>query len=209
MPQSLLLNGPATAPTTVILAHGAGAGMATPFMEFFAHGLAEGGLRVVRFEFPYMAQRGLGGSKRPPDREDVLRQAWLDVVYTFQGQRLVIGGKSLGGRIASMIADEVQAAGLVCLGYPFHPSGKPSQTRIEHLRAIRTPTLILQGTRDPLGSRDEVAGYPLAASIRLHWLEDGEHSFKPRKASGRTEAENWQEAVATIVDFIGGLVNAT
>ena len=171
--------------------------------------MIEGGLRVVRFEFPYMAQRRLGGPKRPPDREDVLRQAWLDVIRQFRGQRLVIGGKSLGGRIASMIADEAQATGLVCLGYPFHPTGKPSQTRIEHLRAIRTPTLILQGTRDPMGSRNEVADYPLAASIRLHWLEDGEHSFKPRKVSGRTEAENWQEAMATILDFIGGVGNST
>ena len=111
------IDGPAKAAVTVILAHGAGAGMDTPFMEFFAEGLAQGGLRVVRFEFPYMAQRRLGGPKRPPDRADVLRQAWLEVVRQFQGQRLVIGGKSLGGRIASMIADEVQAAGLVCLGY--------------------------------------------------------------------------------------------
>ena len=204
-----LFNGLANASTTVILAHGAGAGMDTPFMEFFAQELAKGGLRVVRFEFPYMAQRRLGGPKRPPDREDVLRQAWLEVVRQFQGQRLVIGGKSLGGRIASMIADEVQATDLVCLGYPFHPSGKPSQTRIEHMRAIKTPTLILQGTRDPLGSRDEVTDYPLAASIRLHWLEDGEHSFKPRKASGRTEAENWQEAVATILDLVGSVGNST
>jgi predicted alpha/beta-hydrolase family hydrolase len=155
-----------------------------------------------------MAQRRLGGSKRPPDREDVLRRTWLAVIQQFRGQRLVVGGKSLGGRIASMIADEAGVVGLVCLGYPFHPSGKPSQTRVEHLRAIKTPTLILQGTRDPLGSREEVAGYPLATSIRLHWLEDGEHSFKPRKASERTEAQNWQEAVVTIRDFIGGLLNS-
>jgi hypothetical protein len=205
----LLFNGPPNASTTVVLAHGAGAGMDTPFMEYFAQGLAEGGLRVVRFEFPYMAQRRLAGPKRPPDRADVLRQNWLEVIGQFPGQRLVIGGKSLGGRIASVIADEAQMAGLVCLGYPFHPSGKPSHTRIEHLRTIKTPTLILQGTRDPLGSRNEVAGYPLATAVRLHWLEDGEHSFKPRKASGRTEMENWQEAVVEMLGFIGGLQNPT
>ena len=107
-----------------------------------------------------------------------------------------------------MIADEAEVAGLVCLGYPFHPVGKPAQTRIEHLRAIKTSTLILQGTRDPFGTQDEVVSYPLSASIRLHWLEDGEHSFKPRKASGRTEAENWQETVATILDFVGGIVRS-
>jgi hypothetical protein len=204
----LLLNGPATASTTVILAHGAGAGMDTPFMEFFAQQLAEGGLRVVRFEFPYMAQRRLGGPKRPPDREDVLRQTWLEVIRRFRGNRLVIGGKSLGGRISSLIADEAQVAGLVCLGYPFHPVGKPAQTRVEHLRSIKLPTLILQGTRDPFGTPDEVAGYPLADTIRLHWLEDGEHSFKPRKASGRTEMRNWQESVTTILDFLNGLVKS-
>ncbi len=200
------INGPAKAATTIILAHGAGAGMYTPFMDFFAQGLADGGLRVVRFEFPYMAQRRRGGSKRPPDREDVLREAWLEVIDQLRKTRLVIGGKSLGGRIASMISDEAEVAGLVCLGYPFHPVGKPAQTRIEHLRAIKTPTLILQGTRDPFGTQDEVARYPLATSVHLHWLEDGEHGFKPRKASGRTEAENWQKAVTVILDFVGGLL---
>ncbi len=95
-------------------------------MEFFAQRLAEGGLCVVRFEFPYMAQRRRGGSKRPPDREDVLRQTWLEVIGQFRETRLVIGGKSMGGRIASMIADEAEVAGLVCLGYPFHPVGKPT-----------------------------------------------------------------------------------
>lgn len=197
-----MFNGPAKAATTVILAHGAGAGMDTPFLEFFAQGLAAGGLRVVRFEFPYMAQRRLGGPQRPPDREDVLRQTWLEVIGQFRKNRLVIGGKSLGGRIASLIADEAQVAGLVCLGYPFHPVKKPAQTRVEHLRSIKTPTLILQGTRDPFGTQEEVASYPLAGSIRLHWLEDGEHSLKPRKASGRTETQNWQEAVAAILTFI-------
>ncbi len=179
--------------------------MDTPFLEFFAKGLADGGLRVVRFEFPYMAQRRLGGRKRPPDREDVLREAWLEVIDQLWETRLVIGGKSLGGRIASMIGDEAEVAGLVCLGYPFHPVGKPAQTRIEHLRAIKTPTLIVQGTRDPFGNQDDVVSYPLAASVHLHWLEDGEHGFKPRKASGRTELANWQDAVATILGFVGGL----
>lgn len=202
----LKIDGPDAASATLILAHGAGAGMDTPFMEFFAQGLAEGGLRVVRFEFPYMAERRQGRPKRPPDRHEVLRQTWLEVVRQFPRQRLVIGGKSMGGRIASMIADEVQAAGLVCLGYPFHPTGKPAETRIEHLRTINTPTLILQGTRDPFGSREEVAGYLLAGSIRLHWLEDGDHSFKPRKASGRTEAANWQEAVEAIIAFVSSPV---
>ena len=96
---------------------------------------------------------------------------------------------------------------LVCLGYPFHPVGKPAQPRIEHLRTIKTPTLILQGTRNRSAPREEVASYPLAGSICLHWLEDGEHRFKPRNASGRTETQNWQEAVAAILTFIIHLEN--
>ena len=117
----LLLNGPKASSTSIALAHGAGAGMATPFMNYFATGLADGGFRVVRFEFPYMASRSKTGKKRPPDREPVLRETWLKVVEMLGHKRLVIGGKSMGGRIASLVADEAQVAGLVCLGYPFHP----------------------------------------------------------------------------------------
>ena len=100
-----------------------------------------------------------------------------------ESKTLLIGGKSLGGRIASLVADETEVAGLVCLGYPFHPTGKPEQLRIEHLKSIHTTTLIVQGERDPFGNRQEVAGYKLSKHIRVHWLPDGDHSFKPRKAS--------------------------
>ena len=99
----------------------------------------------------------------------------------------------MGGRIASLIADEANVAGLVCLGYPFHPSGKPDKLRTEHLNTIKTPTLIIQGERDALGNKDEVAGYELSKKIKIHWLPDGDHSFKPRKASGRTLEENWTD----------------
>jgi predicted alpha/beta-hydrolase family hydrolase len=201
----LLVEGPSDAGVTVVLAHGAGAAMDTPFMNFFARGLARQGYRVARFEFPYMAARRQSGKGGPPDREPVLRQSWLRVVNMLNGKRLVIGGKSMGGRIASMVADEAGVAGLVCLGYPFHPVGKPQQTRTQHLRSLKTPTLILQGERDPFGNRDDVAGYELSPAIRLAWLADGDHSFKPRKSSGRTEEENWTEAVDTISTFIGSL----
>ncbi len=117
-------------------------------------------------------------------------------------ERLVIGGKSLGGRIASMVADEAGVRGLVCLGYPFHPPGKPEQLRTEHLQMLRTPALIVQGTRDALGSREEVAGYRLSPSIRIAWIEEGDHSFKPRKSSGRTEAQNLSEAIARVREFL-------
>lgn len=202
---SLLTDGPVGTPVTVALAHGAGAPMDSPFMESVARGLAAAGLRVARFEFPYMARRRADGRKRPPDREPVLLETWEAVIERL-GAPLVIGGKSMGGRMASLVAAGREArgapvAGLACLGYPFHPPGKPERMRIDHLRAIRTPTLILQGTRDPFGRPEEVAGYPLSRAVRVHWLEDGDHGFRPRKASGRTEADNLAEAVAALAAF--------
>lgn len=201
----LLFNGPTQAEWTIALAHGAGAGMNSAFLNAFAAGLADKGFRVARFEFPYMAAFSATGKKRPPDREPVLRATWLQVVEQLGRQRLVIGGKSMGGRIASLVADEAGIAGLVCLGYPFHPVGKPDRLRVAHLQAIRTPTLILQGTRDPFGNRSEVSGYSLASSVTIQWLEDGNHDFTPRKAAGRTEEQNWQEALAAFTAFVEGL----
>lgn len=197
----MIFNGPPGAKTVIALAHGAGAGAETPFMNTVAAGLAERGLRVARFEFPYMTRRLLDGKRRPPDRLDRLVACWREVVDELDCERLVVSGKSMGGRIASMIADDVGAIGLVCLGYPFHPAGKPDRLRIDHLGAITTPTLILQGERDALGSRSEVEGYTLAPSIRIDWLADGDHGFRPRTRSGRTAAENVQAAVAATASF--------
>lgn len=187
---------------TIVLAHGAGAGMDTPFMNFFAKGFAGRGLRVVRFEFPYMAKYRQGGKKGPPDPQPILRQAWLQIIQMLSADRVVIGGKSMGGRIASLVADEAEVAGLVCLGYPFHPMGKPHLLRTEHLQTIRTPTLILQGERDPFGNRAEVAGYTLSRAVRIQWIEDGDHDLKPRKTSGGTQEQNWKAALDAILDFV-------
>jgi predicted alpha/beta-hydrolase family hydrolase len=200
-----LFDGPSSAATTIALAHGAGATMDSRFMEFFAKGLGTHGFRVVRFEFPYMAQKRATGKQKPPDREPVLRETWLRVIETVGAKGLVIGGKSMGGRIASLVADDAGVAGLVCLGYPFHPVGNPERLRVEHLHSIKTPTLIVQGTRDPFGSRDEVAHYKLSPAIRVTWMDDGDHSFKPRKSSGRTEEQNWDAAVAEVATFVQGL----
>jgi predicted alpha/beta-hydrolase family hydrolase len=201
----LLWNGPASAERTILLAHGAGAGMDTPFMNRFADALAEHGFRVGRFEFPYMAARRKTLKRRPPDKEPVLRETWLAAIGSLEAKRLVIGGKSMGGRIASLVADEAGVAGLICLGYPFHPTGKPSQLRTEHLRHLKTPALILQGTRDPFGDAEEVALYELSPRIQVRWLTDGDHSFKPRKASGRTEEQNLNEALEAIAGFVSTL----
>jgi predicted alpha/beta-hydrolase family hydrolase len=202
----LLIDGPKNATATVVLAHGAGATMDSPFMNTIAEGLAKARVRVVRFEFPYMRARRESGRRGAPDREAVLLDAWRGMVARLGGGgRLVIGGKSMGGRIASMVADEVGARGLVCLGYPFHPPGRPVGMRTKHLEELRTPALIVQGTRDQFGQRDEVAGYKLSPRIRIVWIEDGDHSFKPRARSGRTEAQNLAEAIAAVSAFISRL----
>ena len=204
-----LFDGPPRGPL-LVLAHGAGAPMDSPFLAVMAAGLAERGLRVARFEFPYMRARREGGGRKAPDREPELRRAWLDTLETLSAlaaRGVWIGGKSLGGRIASLIADEAGVRGLVCLGYPFRPPGAVpavAARRTAHLRDLRTPALIVQGTRDPFGGPDEVAGYTLAPGIRVHWIEDGDHSLKPRKSSGRTEAQNLAEAVAAVAAFVQG-----
>jgi hypothetical protein len=201
-----LENGPSDAPTTLILAHGAGAPMNSAFMNVIAEEVASAGIHVVRFEFPYMEERRRSGGRRAPDRERVLLQSWRDSVRAVgDPASIVIGGKSLGGRIASMIADEVGAAGLVCLGYPFHPPGNPSRTRVRHLEAISAPTLIIQGTRDAFGSPHEIAGYRLSKRIRIIWIEDGDHSLKPPGRSGRTAAQVLSEVAEQVIDFVTGL----
>ena len=201
----ILFDGPETAPLTLILAHGAGAPMDSDFMAAFARGLGEAGLRVARFEFPYMAARRRGGGKRPPDRQPVLLETWRQAIAEVGSGRFAIGGKSLGGRMASLIADESGARALVCLGYPFHPPGKPDRLRTAHLETLETPTLIVQGTRDALGSAADVARYRLSPAIRFHWAEDGDHSLVPRKASGRSREQNWAEAIEAVAGFLGTL----
>lgn len=202
MPDEILSDGPASASTVLILAHGAGAPMDHSFMDAVAQGVAASGIRVVRFEFPYMRRRRTEGVRPGPDRPHVLEGAWRDFVAAVRAEVLFIGGKSMGGRIASMLADELGVSGLVCLGYPFHPAGKPDWLRIAHLESLKTPALICQGERDTMGRRDEVEGYPLSGAVSVFWLPDGDHSFKPRKASGRSEADNLNDAIQATVKFI-------
>jgi uncharacterized protein len=191
---------------TIVLAHGAGAPMDSPYMATMARGLAERGLRVVRFEFPYMRARRERGERKPPDRQPVLEKAWREVIERLGGGgKLVVGGKSLGGRIASMVADTAGVRGLVCLGYPFHPPDAPERLRTAHLKNLRTPTLIVQGTRDSFGSPAEIEGYDLSPAIRVLFLADGDHSFKPRASSGRTERQNLETAMDAVAAFVAGL----
>jgi len=200
-----LSDGPRTAALTLVLAHGAGAAMDSPFMNVIAKGIAAEGFGAVRFEFPYMRRRRETGKGGAPDSPSVLVQSWRDVISELGPARLVIGGKSMGGRIASMVADDAKVRGLVCLGYPFHPPGKPEGTRTKHLENLKTPTLILQGTRDSFGAPEDVVRYKLSRKIRIEWIEDGDHSFKPRARSGRTESDNLRAAIAHIVKFMRSL----
>ncbi len=199
MSQDHLIDGPDDAALRLLLAHGAGAPMDSDFMNAIAQGVASFGIQVIRFEFPYMQRRRTEGVQAPPNKEGILLDAWREVIKKYRKQGpFAIGGKSLGGRMASLIADEVKPQTLVCLGYPFHPPGKPEKLRTAHLDKLKTPTLIVQGTRDTLGNQEEVADYQLSKAIEITWLEDGDHSFKPRKKSGFTEEGHWQIA-ATVV----------
>ena len=201
----LLIAGPRDARHTMVLAHGASQAMDADGMELLAAGLAQAGLRVVRFEFPYMQRRRATGRGGGPDRQPVLEQTWREVIAEVAAGRpagVAIGGRSMGGRIASMVADECGVAGLVCYAYPFHPPGRPDKLRTAHLVTLSTPTLMLQGERDPFGNREEVSGYPLSPAISVHWIGDGDHGFKPRKRSGRTLEQNTAEAVERTVAFL-------
>ena len=202
-----LTDGPKEATATILLAHGAGAPMDSASMTGVAGALASAGFRVVRFEFDYMASRRSSGVRKPPPRAETLMSEYAAAIEALGAKRpLIIGGKSMGGRVASMIADEFFASGringLLCLGYPFHPPEKPHQLRTAHLVGLKTPTLIVQGTCDPFGARDEVPSYSLSDSIKIHWLEDGDHDLKPRKSvSGFTMADHLNALSAAVRDW--------
>ncbi len=202
---TLLFNGSKNASLTIALAHGAGAPMDSPFMNYFAEGLGKKGFRVARFEFPYMAARREDGKRRPPNRQPILLETWNAVISELGASHLVIGGKSMGGRMATLIADEAKVRGLLCLGYPFYGAGRADKPRTAHLESLRTATLICQGTRDPMGNRDTVANLSLSKQIQIHWADDGDHDLKPRKASGRTHDQNFTDALDAATTFLSAL----
>ncbi|WP_425403777.1 alpha/beta fold hydrolase [Hwanghaeella sp.] len=211
VPIELLETGSKKSKEVLILAHGAGAPMDSPFMEAIADGIAAAGIRCIRFEFPYMAGRRQTGKKRPPDRQPVLLEHFRHVVdqvreNTGPDASLYIGGKSMGGRMATLLAAQNGNANLfravICLGYPFHPPGKPEKTRIDHFPDIACPVLICQGDRDPFGTRAEIENYDLPPHVLLRWLPDGNHDLAPRVRSGITKEENLDATVAVMRDFM-------
>lgn len=190
-----------------VFAHGAGAPMTSPWMDEFTNHLANANLSIIRFEFKYMAARRCG-TRKPPPRADRLTGEFAAVIddvienHLRPNQKLVIGGKSMGGRVASLIAGDLfrdsRINGLACASYPFHPPGKPENLRTAHLEGLKCPTIIAQGERDPFGNKDETASYELSKKISLSWLPDGDHDLKPRRASGRTLSDNLQDAALAI-----------
>jgi len=190
---------------SLILAHGAGAPMDSPFMAQMTERLVARGIAVFRFEFAYMAERRHNGRKRPPSPQALLLQQWRNVYDYVRQQtagRLAIGGKSMGGRMASLLADELEVDALVCLGYPFYAAGKPEKPRVAHLAGLRTPTLIVQGERDGLGDRNTVAGYSLSPTIRISWLAAADHDLKPLKRSGLTHDQHLDNAANAVAAFL-------
>ncbi len=197
---------------TLVLAHAAGVGMDAPFMSRIAENTAGEGVAVARFEFAYMAARRSGGPKRPPPRADALIaefSAALKAVLAACDGAVLIGGKSMGGRVAAMLSGENldrRVRGVVCLGYPFHPTGKPDQWRLEPLQAARLPVLIAQGERDPFGNRDEVTAVSLPDRVRFVWLVDGDHDLKPRAKAAADWGGNLSLTAAAIAEFAGQTV---
>ncbi len=209
----LLKNGPDDGPV-YLFAHGAGADMHSDFMTQIAEALAEKGIRVVRFNFPYMIKRMEDGKRRPPDSAAKLLIAYEEVIRALNCP-VVLGGKSMGGRMASRVladnalraeADRLPILGGACLGFPFHAPGKDPKDRLDHLKDLTQPLLVVQGTRDTMGTFEEVNGYikerRLNTSIQMQWLEDGNHDLKPRKISGFSHQQHINSAIDKVAEFV-------
>jgi predicted alpha/beta-hydrolase family hydrolase len=197
----------------LVLAHGAGAPMHSDFMQAFAHGLARRGLATVVFNFAYMEQ-----GRRLPDRAPALVEQLRTVAARAMrglpaNGRLLLGGKSMGGRVATMLAAETDAppcAGLVLLGYPLHRPGTPQELRADHFSRVGVPSLFISGTRDTLAEPAllEKAVLRLGAPAHVHWIEEGDHSLEVPRRSGRTSEQAWEEAMDEIIRFAAGVGGA-
>ena len=208
----------------LILSHGAGAPMDSQWMNTITELFNDAGISVVRFEFPYMHKRRITGKKSAPDRAPVLLDTWRNVlchddIISYSGD-IYIAGKSMGGRMATLIASgntdskletprpiTTQISGCICFGYPFHPPGKLDKLRTLHLgHDYATPTLVVQGEKDTFGNREQVTGYTLSNQITITWLPAGNHDLKPTKASGYTHDDHLQTAVKKSVLFMNRTV---
>ncbi len=202
----LAVNGEQNCDTLIILAHGAGANMQHEFMASLASGLAQDDVQVVRFNFPYMRANAIDGKRRPPDRAPKLIADYalqLSILKQhFRPQTTFLVGKSMGGRMSAILAESLSVDGVVCLGYPFIPL-KGGEPRLEPIEKCKAPLMVIQGERDKFGHKGLVETWSVMDKVKLHWLTDGDHSFKPRKSSGTTFEANLAQAISHIQAFIG------
>ncbi|WP_299787211.1 alpha/beta fold hydrolase [uncultured Shewanella sp.] len=194
--------------TVIIFTHGAGANMHSDFMNEMAEGLTAAGFGVIRFNFPYMRANGIDGKRRPPDRAPKLVKDFnlhIEAIRAeFAPERIILMGKSMGGRMAAIVAGDTQVDGVICLGYPFIPL-KGGEPRLEPIEKSKAPVCVIQGERDKFGAKGVVDTWPVMNKVSLHWLTDGDHSFAPRKSSGTTQEANLAAAISYSTDFIRGL----
>ncbi|GAA0858257.1 alpha/beta family hydrolase [Aliiglaciecola litoralis] len=189
----------------LILAHGAGADKHSEFMNTMASLLCKRGVKVIRFDFPYMLAAREKQKRQPPNRMPILIDDFIDRVNDADTSLpLFVGGKSMGGRVATMLPLEKQGKGVICLGYPFHPPRKPEKHRTEHLLVSEIATLIVQGERDTFGNRERIAQYALSNAIEVKFLIAADHSFVPLKSSGLTLEQHMDAAANHIVEFMQG-----
>lgn len=200
---------------TVLLGHGAGANQLSGFMRMFARGLAERGLDVMTFNFIYMEQ-----GRSVPDQKPKLESCFRAVIEAIakhrklKTNRLIVGGKSMGGRIASQVVAAreeeplaMDVSGLVFLGYPLHPPGNPAKLRVEHLEHIKRPMLFVQGTRDALGTPDEIQPFVknLRPAAKIYAIEGGDHSFKAPKKFGVEQPQVYENAMDEIARWAASI----
>ncbi|EDQ01856.1 alpha/beta fold hydrolase [Shewanella benthica] len=198
--------------TLIIFTHGAGASMHSDFMQEMARGLlakgAEHGIGVLRFNFPYMRANALDGKRRPPDRAPKILKDFnihiKAIKQEYSPKRIILMGKSMGGRMAAILAADTPVDGVICLGYPFIPL-KGGEPRLAPIEECQAPLCVIQGERDKFGGKGQVELWSVMDKVRLHWLTDGDHSFKPRKSSGTSQEANLNAAISHSIDFIRGL----
>jgi hypothetical protein len=196
----------------VLLAHGAGADMHAPTLTTVTDALSAAGIPSLRFRYPYRS-----AGKKAPDRPAVLLEATRTAIAELARrtklppERLVLGGRSMGGRYCSMVVgdadDPLPALGLVMLSYPLHAAGKPDQPRTAHFPGIRVPILFVSGTRDSMAGKDELtkAARSVKGKTSFHWVDTADHGYRPLKASGRTAADVLAEVADTTVAWVAGL----